>query len=187
MIQGALTGTVFAAQALVAAAVPEKETGRAMGLLQMSVFTGATFGPIGGGAVAEMIGFRACYVGAGILLALATLVVFFFVWEPEHQQARRETEEEAPSMWSLLKIPALAIALGLVLISQLAGTSLFPILPLYVADLMHTTSNVASATGWLMAASGLAGGAGSYLARRYYRRAGLGRSLAVALAARALF
>ena len=47
-------------------------------------------------------------------------------------------------------------ALGLMLVSQLAGTSLFPILPLYVADLMHTT-HVATATGWLFAASGLAG------------------------------
>ena len=56
------------------------------------------------------------------------LVVYFFVWEPEHQKARRETDEVAPSMRSLLTIPALAIALGLVLISQLAGTSLFPIL-----------------------------------------------------------
>lgn len=186
MIQGALTGTVFSSQALVAAAAPEKETGRAMGLLQMSIFTGSTLGPIGGGAVSEIIGFRACYVGAGILLALATLVVFFFVWEPARQQVHRASGDEAASLRSLLAIPALAAAFGLVLVSQLAGTSLFPILPLYVADLMHTTANVSSATGWLLAASGLAGGAGSYVAGRYYRRLGLRRCVVIALAASAL-
>src|SRR5579872_5027337 len=52
MVQGSLTGTVFAAQALVAASVPEEETGRSMGLLQMSVSLGATLGPVDGGAAA---------------------------------------------------------------------------------------------------------------------------------------
>lgn len=170
MVQGALTGTVFAAQALVAAAAPEKETGRAIGLLQMSVFVGATFGPIGGGTVAELIGFRTSYLAAGVLIALATAVVFIFVWEPKHQQTRREAEAEAPSMRSVLLIPAFAGALGLVLVSQLAGTALFPVLPLFVQDLLHSTRNVATATGWLMAASGLAAGVGSYVAGRLQRR-----------------
>jgi DHA1 family multidrug resistance protein-like MFS transporter len=170
MLQGALTGTVFAAQALVAAAAPEKETGRAIGLLQMSVFVGATFGPIGGGAAAELLGFRMSYLFAGTLIALATAVVFIFVWEPEHQQARRERDAAAPSMRSVLAIPAFAVALSLVLISNLAGTVLFPVLPLFVQDLLHTTRNVATSTGWLMAASGLTAGAGSYLAGRLHRR-----------------
>ena len=74
MIQGGLTGTVFAAQALVAATVPEQETGRSMGLLQMSVSLGATLGPLGGGIVAEAVGFRAAFVSAGLLLAAAAMV-----------------------------------------------------------------------------------------------------------------
>lgn len=185
MVQGSLTGTVFAAQALVAAAVPEKEIGRSMGLLQMSVFVGATFGPVGGGAVSQLVGFRACYIGAGVLLALATLIVFLFVWEPEHQRARRESQTEPRSMRSLFAIPAFVAALALMLVSQLAGTSLFPVLPLYVADLMHTTQ-VAGATGWLFAASGLAGGAGSYVAGRVHRRVGLRRMLVISLALTAL-
>src|SRR5438270_5124077 len=97
MIQGALTGTVFAAQALVAASVPEKETGRAMGLIQMSISVGATLGPVGGGAVSEFVGFRPTFVCAGVLLALSAAVVFIFVREPEKRIVARGAHGERPS------------------------------------------------------------------------------------------
>lgn len=186
MLQGSLTGTVFSAQALVAAAVPEKETGRAMGLLQMSVFMGATIGPVGGGAVAQLISFRATYVGAGILLAAATAVVFLFVWEPERRVTRAEENGARPSMRSVLSVPAFATALALILLAQLAGTSLYPIIPLFVQDLLGSAQNVAGATGWLMAATAIAGGIGSYAAGRLYRRYGATRLLAVAITFSAL-
>jgi DHA1 family multidrug resistance protein-like MFS transporter len=186
MLQGSLTGTVFSAQALVAAAVPEKETGRAMGLLQMSVFIGATIGPVGGGAVAQLISFRAAYVGAGLLLAAATIVVYLFAWEPERRATQTEGEGARPSMWSVLAVPAFAVALGLILLAQLAGTSLYPIIPLFVQDLLGSARNVAGATGWLMAATAIAGGIGSYAAGRLYRRFGAYRLLAVTITLSAL-
>lgn len=179
VIQGALTGTVFSAQALVAAAVPERETGRSMGLLQMSVFMGGTLGPIGGGAVADLIGYRATYICAGLLIAAATLVVLLFVWEPAHHRERRESAESPPSMWSVIAIPAFLAALSLTLVAQLAVTLLFPVIPLFVQELLHSTRNVASFTGWLLAASGLAAGAGSYVGGRLQRRLGV-RPLLVA-------
>jgi DHA1 family multidrug resistance protein-like MFS transporter len=186
MVQGSLTGTVFAAQALVAAAVPEKETGRSMGLLQMSVFMGATIGPVGGGAVAQLISFRATYVGAGLLLAAATAVVFAFVWEPERRTVASESAESRPSMRSVLSVPAFAAAIALILLAQLAGTSLYPLIPLFVQDLLGSAQNVAGATGWLMAASAITGGIGSYVAGRLYRRLGAPRLLAVTIALSAL-
>jgi DHA1 family multidrug resistance protein-like MFS transporter len=189
MVQGALTGTVFSAQALVAAAVPEKETGKAMGLLQMSVFIGGTMGPVGGGAVADLLGFRATYVGAGLLLAAATLVVYLFAWEPEHHAARRESEAggRPPSMRAVLTIPAFLTALLLMLLSQLAGTAMFPVIPLYVQDLLRTGHNVAADTGWLLAAAGISAGAGSYAAGRLQRRTGVWPLLVAAIALSAVF
>jgi DHA1 family multidrug resistance protein-like MFS transporter len=185
MVQGALSGTVFSAQALVASAVPERETGRAMGLLQMSVFMGATLGPVGGGAVADLLGFRSAYAAAGVLLASATVVVFLFVREPR-RAPRHAVEEAHPPVLSLFAAPAFVAALALTLGVQLAGTSLFPIIPLYVQDLLHNSREVAADAGWLMALSGLAGGAGSYLAGRLQRPIGLHRLLGVALLLSAL-
>jgi len=174
MAQGALSGTVFSSQALVAASAPEKETGRAMGLLQMSVYFGATIGPVGGGLVAELAGYRAAFVAAGLLIAAATLVVFLFVHEPAQRPAQvARAEGRQPSIMSVLAIPAFAAALGLTLIVQLASTALFPIIPLFVQELLRSTHNVATATGWVMASSGVAAALGSYLAGRLQRRLGL--------------
>lgn len=180
MIQGSLTGTIFAAQALVAAAVPEKETARSIGLLQMSVFGGATLGPIGGGAVAQLLGYRAAFFSAGILLASATVVVFIFVREPARRVVSgADGRTVRPSTFSLLAIPAFAAAVVLMLLVQLAGTSLFPILPLFVQELLHTSRGVATHTGWLMALTGISAACGSYVAARLQRRVGLKRMLMV--------
>lgn len=182
MIQGALTGTVFSAQALVAAAVPEEETARSMGLLQMSVYLGATLGPIGGGAVAQTLGFRAAFVTAGILLAAATTVVYLYVREPARRAAKRSKENEGrSSLLSVLMIPAFAGALVLTLVVQLAFTAMLPVIPLYVQDLLHSGRGVAADTGWVLAASGLTAALGSYSAGRLHRHLGLKPLLLIAL------
>jgi DHA1 family multidrug resistance protein-like MFS transporter len=175
ILQGGLSGTVFSAQALVAAATPEKETARSMGILQMSVYIGATAGPVGGGIVAQTLGYRAAFISAGVLLALATLVVFAFVWEPVRrisQETETKEEETRPSLVSLLAIPAFLGALLLTLVVQLAATALFPVIPLFVQDLVHSAGRAATATGWIMAVSGVTGAIGSYAAGRLNRRLG---------------
>lgn len=175
LLQGALTGTVFAAQALVAASAPEKETARSMGLLQMSVFVGATFGPIGGGAMAELLGYRASFFTAGILLAVAAITVFALVSEPV-KRVSQKTERDvktAPSVLSILALPAFAGALGFTLAVQVANTALLPVVPLFVQSLLGTAHSVAEHTGWLLAVSGLAAAGGSYLSGRVHRVIGL--------------
>ena len=177
MLQGSLTGTVFASQALVAATVPERETARAMGLLQMSVYVGATFGPIGGGAVAGVFGYRAAFVTAGVILGIATLVVASFVREPERRAPRATTRSVSdgpkPSMMQVLAVPAFLAALIMTLVVQVAGTAFLPIIPLYVQELLHTNADVAAQTGWLLAVSGVAAALGSYAAGRLQRDVGL--------------
>jgi DHA1 family multidrug resistance protein-like MFS transporter len=187
MIQGALTGTTFSAQALVAATVPERETGRSMGLLQMSVSVGAMLGPIGGGLAAELLGYRAAFWGAGLLLATSALVVYFFAHEPpKHAGGRAAEMSEKPSMFSVLAVRPFLAALVLMLVAQLSATALFPIIPLFVQDLLGSAREVAADTGWVMAVSGLASAGGSYLAGRLQRRIGLRPLLTGAIAASAV-
>ncbi|HLJ65820.1 MAG TPA: MFS transporter [Chloroflexota bacterium] len=186
MVQGSLTGTVFAAQALVAASVPEEETGRSMGLLQMSVSLGATLGPVGGGAAAVLLGYRAPFVGAGVLLGLATAVVYLFVREPERRTVERQAREKRPSIRAVLFIPAFAAVVFLTLAVQLAATSLLPIIPLFVQDLLHSSREVAAYTGWVMAMSGIASAAGAYLAGRLQRHLPVKPLLMISIALAAL-
>jgi DHA1 family multidrug resistance protein-like MFS transporter len=183
MIQGGLTGTIFAAQALVASAAPEDDAGRAMGLLQMSVYVGATMGPVFGGAVARLVGYRASFVGAGLLLAMATLIVLIFVREPERRTVarRQEADAERVPLLGLLAVPAFAGAVLFTVVANLSASSQFPVLPLYVQALLRGAGNAPTDTGWLLAIGGLAGAAGSYTAGRMHRYTGLRLPLALAI------
>jgi MFS family permease len=49
ILQGALSGSIAASQALVAAAVPRERLGFAMGLMQTAIFAGSSIGPLVGG------------------------------------------------------------------------------------------------------------------------------------------
>ena len=180
MVQGSLTGTIYSAQALVASNAPEQDTGRAMGLLQMSVYGGATVGPVAGGIIAALLGYRAAFFGAGALLLVATLIVFAFVSEPKRIPRPERVERESKTRASLLGMMSsapFAAALAFTVVCQVASSSQLPILPLFVQQLLGGTRNVVTATGWLLAISGLSAAAGSYIAGRMHRKFGLTQPL----------
>jgi DHA1 family multidrug resistance protein-like MFS transporter len=184
MIQGGLTGTVYSAQALVATAAPEEDAGRAMGLLQMSVYVGATVGPVFGGLVAGFAGYRAAFISAGLLLATATAIVLVFVQEPARRSLSRTDAgrpQKVPSLRTVLTTPTFASAVLFTVAAQLAANSQLPVLPLFIQQLLHGNGNAATATGGLLAVAGLSGAVGSYLAGRSHRRFGLQLPLVVAL------
>ena len=81
MLQGLITGVVGASNALVAATVPREHTGFAMGLMQVGMGVGLGLGPIIGGAVADIYGFRATFYITGALLLVGGAIVIWGVEE----------------------------------------------------------------------------------------------------------
>ena len=81
-LQGAFTGTMTAAQAMVAAEVPPERSGRALGGLSAAVFSGGLTGVALGGVCAEWFGYRAAFIISGALLRAAALLVMFGTREP---------------------------------------------------------------------------------------------------------
>jgi len=88
-------------------------------------------------------------------------------------------------MMSVLALPAFMGALILTTVVQVAGTAFLPIVPLYVQELLHTSGDVASQTGWLLAVSGIAAAIGSYSAGRLNRQFALRRLLLIFVGASA--
>jgi DHA1 family multidrug resistance protein-like MFS transporter len=81
LIEGATTGTVVAATALVASTAPRDRLGYALGMIQMSIFSGAALGPLFGGILGDSIGYRATFYVAGGMLFAGFLIVTFIVRE----------------------------------------------------------------------------------------------------------
>ncbi|GAC1648875.1 MAG: MFS transporter [Candidatus Dormibacteraceae bacterium] len=80
-LQGATSGTVAAATALVAAETPRNRVGWALGVVTSAVALGSAVGPVVGGFAGAVLGLRLMFLGGGILLLLSTLPVLLIVRE----------------------------------------------------------------------------------------------------------
>ena len=173
-VQGALTGTVTAANALVATTAPRERVGSALGLLQMAIYVGASAGPLLGGLVADTFGYRAAFWVTGGLLFLAGLGVLLFVredFQPAAPPADGRAAASADRMplrrrvWNRLspvvESPALLGVLGVRLLMRLATRLLGPVLPLFIQAIAPVEARVASITGVVSGVSAAAGAVGA--------------------------
>src|SRR5206468_11592471 len=83
-LQGATSGTVAAATALVAAETPRSRVGWALGVVSSAVALGSAIGPVVGGFAGAVFGLRLVFLGGGILLLVSLLPVVLIVRESPH-------------------------------------------------------------------------------------------------------
>jgi len=157
-VQGLITGTIGAANALVAAVVPRERTGYAMGLLQVGIGAGVGLGPIIGGAVADAFGYRAAFYATSALLAAAGIIVAVGV--EEHFVAPDKAGDRKPGFWKewrhILSAPGVLATYGLRFMDSLARMAFIPILPLFAMELLAEAARVNSFTGLVIGAASAA-------------------------------
>ena len=159
-MQGFVTGTVSANNALVAAAAPRHRVGFAMGALQLALWAGVAVGPLMGGMLADHFGYNVPYLATAALLTCGGLVVFFGV--SENFSASKEAVEFRPVSlirgWKdILGTAGVSLALVIRFLSGLARTIIVPIAPLFVVSLIaRETDNSNTYAGLFMAVSAAA-------------------------------
>lgn len=148
LLHGCFTGTIAAAQTLVATNTPDRNQGFAIGLIMAAVNAGQIAGRYFGGKCAEYFSPEICFKIGGWMLFFATLMVVFMVKEhfirPEQlptpsQSARlRRRRDSISSFKSGLPI------LGTIVLVSFLQVFDNPYFPLYIGSLHHAS---ASATG----------------------------------------
>lgn len=187
-IQGLVTGTIAAASALVAAAVPRERLGYSMGLLQVSLGAGVALGPLIGGSIADIYGYHYAFYVTSALLISAGLMVMFGVDE------RFVPNNELTSGWQsfvtewrqILSVPGIMTTYSMRFITQLGRMMIVPIAPLFIQTLLIDSSRLNTFTGLVVgAASASATISAVYLGRlgdrMGYRRILILSALAAAL------
>lgn len=159
LLQGALSGTVAAANALVATSTPKHRTGFALGVMQMGMFLGGSVGPLLGGLISDNWGFRPAFYTAAALMLIGALIVIAFVREdfarPVSTELRTGVMRESRYLMGIALFPVL---FGVVFMIQFGGVIVSPILSLFIAELSRG-ENAASAAGMVIAATGAASAA----------------------------
>ncbi len=180
-IEGAMTGTVTASTALVAAGTPKARLGFALGMIQTAVFSGASLGPLFGGVLADQIGYRPTFGVAGAMLGAAGLLVLFLVHEEFTPSSRSAAGGGVRGSLGLALEPAMLPMIATMLIIRLASMATQPVLPLYVQQLASgasaPASSNASLAGLTLGVLGLTSAISSVILGRMGDRIGHGRIL----------
>ena len=157
LVQGALCGSVSAAQTLVATHTPEEHSGFALGSLNSAVFSGALTGAFIGGFAAEYFGYRTAFLISGFLMLIPFLLVLFGVHEyfvPLLHSHRGFFSSITPKKRHLALALPLLFLMGTVMFARQFDSSF---IPLFVQDINGGIDGASAWTGALQAFCGIAG------------------------------
>ncbi len=157
-VQGMFTGTLSAANALVATEAPRDRLGYAMGTLQMGLWTGIALGPLVGGVLADAFGYRVPFILTAVLLLLAGMLVTFGVRRDERPASGsgRPRQSMLSSWRTIMTTPSMPLTYSLRFLGSLANTMLLPFAPLFITTLMHSSDHIATFTGLIVGSASAA-------------------------------
>lgn len=178
-LQGATSGTVAAATALVAVETPRNRVGWALGVVTSAVALGSAVGPVVGGFAAAAFGLRLVFLGGGILLLISTIPVFLVVRE----SPLRVRDPKRLGTLALLNLRPGAVRglAGLIAAQGVASVANSATQVLVVLRLLEMVSNgVAAVTGVAFGLAGVATSASAVFYTLVTRRLGYVRTTALA-------
>lgn len=207
MVQGAVSGFIAAALSLVAAGTPAAEMGFALGTLHTATAVGQTIGPVFGGVLSDLVGYRPIFFIVGALCALAGLVVFFFVKElrgEDHEGERAAAPGAAggdgggeagaarvPGLADnyrfVARDPALRTLLFLVFLTQVPVAMIRPIFALFAETFSMPADRVGTLTGLAYGTLGFSVAVSAPIWGRRLDRAPGPRALVVPIAGAGVF
>ena len=156
MLQGAISGFISAALALVSANTPREKSGYAIGLLQTSTAAGQVIGPLIGGSLADFIGIRPIFFIVAALCSLAGVLVLTTVRETSPISLHEGRVHSLASNYRhAFSSRELRIALLLIFVTQAAILLVNPIFALYVEYLEPVQAYLATITGAVFSVAGL--------------------------------
>ena len=154
MFQGFSFGYFPICQSLISV-IAGAHTATAMGLLMAGRSAGTVIGPFLGGILAHFAGLRMSFLIAAAVDAIAFLLIFYFIREPEEKAVRHPGL--ASSFRQLGHNRRFVKILALMVINQAAILAINPIIALFVADLNGTFDDADILSGIIFGCSGLAG------------------------------
>jgi len=151
LLMGAIAGFIPAAVILVASQTPANESGKTLGVLSTGGVAGMLIGPLIGGLLADIVGFRQVFWITGAMLFVTFLISLLI--KEEFKGEKVGSEKEKISKKHFLKLTAGIFMTTFLL--QTAMMAMQPLLTLYVKELASTSSYIAFLAGIVAAVSGI--------------------------------
>ncbi|MBU9713934.1 MFS transporter [Evansella tamaricis] len=154
-LNGMISGFIPAAIALMSMSTPKNHVGYSLGMLQAGAVAGGICGPLLGGMMADLMGYRMIFYVTGLTILVAAFVVLLFVkenFEKKEEKVKTNTLKDFKKITSTSPILALFIVFFIV---QCALIGVNPLLSLFVQEL-SPGQNIAFYAGLAMSVMGFA-------------------------------
>jgi len=179
LIQGATSGTVAAATALVAVETPRNRVGWALGVVTSAVALGSAIGPVVGGIAGAAFGLRLVFLGGGVLLLLAMIPVLLIVRE----SPLKVRDRTRPGMLALIRerpgaVRSLAVLIGAQGLITVINSAAQQLVVLRLIELLGRAAS--AATGVSFGAAGLTNSVSAVGYTTVTRRIGYVRTISLA-------
>lgn len=179
-IMGLVGGFSSAAVALISTGVTDDRLTTLVGRIQSARLLGMGLGPLPGGILADLLGYRATCFATSLLGMLSLAIITRWTRADAGRGGWRRkqdgTRPDHPLIWRAL-VPALAVGF----LARATERTFDPILPLFLSSLPSTSLGLATATAIVTSAGLIGAVAGAATASFQSRHFGPGRAVAGAI------
>lgn len=156
VLQGAVSGFIAAALALMASSAPRERMGYALGTLQTAIPTGTILGPLVGGALADLVGYRQIFFVTAACNLVGGLLVILLVRQEERTTPGAGFGRVAENYRVVFRSPQFRRLFFVLFGCQFALMALQPVMALFVESLGAHGKLLATTTGVIFAVTGVA-------------------------------
>ena len=157
LLQGFFAGYVANTSALIASEVPTKHSGKALSTLSTGTTGGMLVGPLFGGVIASLCGYRLTFFLTGLAYLIVFTLTIFFVKEHNFTPVPKSQTLSARKLFRQLEYPQVVLGMLITtLIVQAGNNSIAPVISLYVQQLLHGKGQVDLMSGLIAALPGIA-------------------------------
>ncbi|MCX7880392.1 MAG: MFS transporter [Ignavibacteria bacterium] len=146
IFQGMSSGFVAASLGFIVANTPSDHKGYAVGFLQSSQSAGMILGPLIGGFISDLIGFRFVFYLVAVLCLISATLIYFNVVEINKTKGDPESNL-LTTFTSIFTEKKYISPLTMIFLAQVGIYLSFPILPYYIENLFAPKEYISTLTG----------------------------------------
>ncbi len=150
---GFFSGFITVSFSYLSRITPKEHTGSALGFLQTGGISGGIIGPLIGGALSDLFGFRPVFAVTGISILMTLMLVIFFIPKDEPMQVEKGKQGTFLDVLRNKQLLILFIATFLLQAAMLSTNSMMTI---FVKTFVHDPENLALLAGFAASILGIA-------------------------------
>jgi DHA1 family multidrug resistance protein-like MFS transporter len=153
--QGAVSGFISAALALVSTSTPKEKIGYALGFLQSATAGGTVLGPPIGGFLADLIDYHYIFFISATLCCTGGFVIIKYIQEAKTEQTPGPKPSVLQNFRFMFTNPQLQVIGFTIVLSQAAALMIEPIFALFIEQFKTDMKYLSTIIGIIFAISGI--------------------------------